>query len=218
LLGHSWGSALGLTLVQRHPDWFYAYLGVGQVINTRKSEAEGYEWALSEARAHHNADAERELTSLAPYPGDGPISIERIAVDRKWLQYFGGLTFGRTDFTYDAGAWMLSPDYSDKDLDAIGAGSGFSLNYLLPTLTDFDFDQTDHIRCPVFLFVGRHDYTTSHTLAQQWFKRLHAPSKKLVMFDNSAHMVMQEEPGRFLFHLITDLRPIAIKAGDGPAD
>jgi hypothetical protein len=28
-------------------------------------------------------------------------------------------------------------------------------------------------------------------------------------------MVMQEESGRFLYHLITDLRPIAVKAGDG---
>jgi hypothetical protein len=31
---------------------------------------------------------------------------------------------------------------------------------------------------------------------------------------NSAHMVMQEEPGRFLYHLITDLYPLAVKAGD----
>jgi len=66
--------------------------------------------------------------------------------------------------------------------------------------------------------VGRHDYATSHVLAEKWFKRIHAPFKKLVWFENSAHMVMQEEPGRFLYHLITDLRPIAVKSGDGPAN
>src|SRR5580698_2152938 len=36
LLGHSWGSALGVQLAQRHPEWFYAYIGVGQVVNGLK--------------------------------------------------------------------------------------------------------------------------------------------------------------------------------------
>jgi hypothetical protein len=32
-------------------------------------------------------------------------------------------------------------------------------------------------------------------------------------------MIMQEEPGRFLYHLITDLRPFAAAAGDvAPGD
>jgi hypothetical protein len=27
-------------------------------------------------------------------------------------------------------------------------------------------------------------------------------------------MMMQEEPGRFLYHLVTDLRPLAVQRGD----
>ena len=27
VLGHSWGSFLGLQLAQRHPEWLYAYIG-----------------------------------------------------------------------------------------------------------------------------------------------------------------------------------------------
>jgi pimeloyl-ACP methyl ester carboxylesterase len=38
LLGHSWGSVLGVALAQRHPEWFYAYLGVGQLINAQRNE------------------------------------------------------------------------------------------------------------------------------------------------------------------------------------
>jgi pimeloyl-ACP methyl ester carboxylesterase len=70
----------------------------------------------------------------------------------------------------------------------------------------------------VFLFEGRHDYATSHTLAEEWFQRIKAPMKKFVWFDDAAHMVPEEEPGRFLFHLITNVRPIAVRAGDAAPD
>jgi len=36
----------------------------------------------------------------------------------------------------------------------------------------------------------------------------------MVLFADSAHMVMQEQPGRFLMHLVTDALPLAQKAGD----
>lgn len=38
LLGHSWGTVLGVALAQRHPEWLYAYLGVGQMVNTEKAK------------------------------------------------------------------------------------------------------------------------------------------------------------------------------------
>jgi pimeloyl-ACP methyl ester carboxylesterase len=224
LLGHSWGSVLGVMLARRHPDWFYAYIGVGQIVNMQKSEAEGYNFALAEARTHHNVAAEHDLLSLAPYPGPpDSLTFDRIGRQRKWLMFYGGLTYGRTDFTYDGDAWTLSPDYSDKDLALVDSGSLYSLTHLLPTLVSLTFDTVTAFKCPIFLFEGRHDYAVSHTLAAEWFKRIKAPVKKFVWFDNSAHMAMQEEPGRFLYHLITDVRPIAVNAGDGvpagaPAD
>jgi pimeloyl-ACP methyl ester carboxylesterase len=217
LLGHSWGSVLGVALAQRHPEWFYAYLGVGQMINAQRNEEDGYKFALDQAHSHHNAEAEHQLLSIAPYPGaTGKLTFERIGIQRKWLMFYGGLTYGRTDFSYDANAGSLSPDYTEKELDAVDDGGLYSLTHLLPTLQALDYEKVRTFKCPILLFEGRHDYATSHTLAAEWFKRIEAPSKKLVWFDNSAHMVMQEEPGRFLYHLITDLRPIAVTSGDTP--
>ena len=209
LLGHSWGSVLGINLAQRHPEWFYAYLGVGQMINMQKNEVEGYRFALDQAREHHNDEAVKQLTALAPYPGK--LTFDRIGVQRKWLMFYGGLTWGRTSFSYDANTWTLSPDYTDKDLSEVDNGSLFSVTQLLTPLENVDFDSITHFRCPIFLFEGRHDYDVSHDLAAQWFSHVTAPRKKLIWFDNSAHMVMQEEPGRFLYHLVTDVRPLAVK-------
>lgn len=216
LLGHSWGTLLGVQIAQRHPDWLYAYVGVGQLINTRQNEIEGYDFSLSQAKAHGNEDAVKELEKIAPYPGDvGKISFESIGVQRKWLNYYGGLAWGRQDFQWDANAWGLSPDYSEKDADAADAGSLFSITHLIGPLLNVNLESVTKFRCPLFLFVGRHDYATSHTLAASWFHRASAPQKELIWFDNASHMIMQEEPGRFLQHMVTDVRPIAVKAGEG---
>jgi pimeloyl-ACP methyl ester carboxylesterase len=215
LLGHSWGSVLGVALAQRHPEWFYAYLGVGQMANTQRSEELGYRFAVEQAKAHDNTEAEQELAAIAPYPGDiTKLTIAKVGVQRKWVMYYGGLTYGRTDFKYDANAWELSPDYTEKELDTEGDGSFASLTHLVGAFVTLNYDSVTRFKCPIFLFEGRHDYTVSDVVAEEWFKHIEAPYKKLVWFDNSAHMVYQEQPGQFLYYLITDLYPLAAKAGD----
>lgn len=219
LMGHSWGSVLGAELAQRHPDWFYAYISVGQVVNMRKNEEDGYAFALREARAHRNAEAVRELQSIAPYPGAKTITLHQIGIRGKWEMYYGGLAWGRKDFQFAADAWHLSPEYSASDVAAIDKGSLFSLKHLLQPLLAVDFDHTTQFKCPVVMFVGAHDYTTFHNLAVQWFDKLQAPSKRLVVFADSAHMIMLEQPGRFLVHLVTDVLPYAQQVGDAaPAE
>lgn len=220
LVAHSWGTVLGVEVAQRHPEWLYAYVGVGQLVNTRFNEEEGYRFALEEAKANRNAEAVKELEAIAPYPGDvKTLSFDKIGVQRKWLMYFGGLAWGRQDFKWDANAWDLSPDYSEKELDAVDAGSLFSLTSLMGALFDVNLERTTSFQCPVFLFTGRHDYATSHTLAERWFRSVSAPAKEFVWFEDASHMIMQEEPGRFLEHLVQDVRPLAVKAGDAaPAE
>jgi proline iminopeptidase len=218
LMGHSWGTVLGVMLAQRHPDWFYAYIGVGQVVNTRRGERVGYAFALHEAQAHHNSQAIRQLKGIAPYPGN-TLTLDAIGVRSKWEMYYGGLADGRQDFQWDAQTWMLSPEYTNRDLNAIGTGSLYSLKYLLPALLGVNFDKVTDFGCPVIQFVGAHDYTTPSSLVIDWFKTLHAPSKRLVVFADSGHMMFEEQPGRFLVHMVNDALPYATAAGDGaPAE
>jgi esterase/lipase len=68
------------------------------------------------------------------------------------------------------------------------------------------------LQVEIFFFLKEHGYVVSHELSAEWFSHVTARAKKLVWFDNSAHMMTQEEPGRFLSHLITDLYPLAVQA------
>ena len=56
VLGHSWGSLLGLSLAERKPEWLHAYIGVGQIINMREGEKISYEWTLNEAHKATDSD------------------------------------------------------------------------------------------------------------------------------------------------------------------
>ena len=219
LLGHSWGSVLGMTVAKEHPELLYAYVGVGQMIDTAKSEAEGYQWALAQARAQNNAEAVKELNAIAPYPGNlSSITFAKVDAERKWTMYYGGLAWGRRDFKWDANAWELSPDYTEAELDGIDRGSALSISHLVGPFVEANFEDVRQLGCPLFLFIGAHDYTVSHSVAEAWFRRVSAPQKELVEFPDASHMLMQEDPGRFLEHLVRDVRPIAVKAGDAAAD
>ena len=214
ILGHSWGSVVGLTIAHEHPELLYAYVGTGQVISGVENERVGYADTLKNAEATGNTAAVAELRSLAPYPAaDGSVTLDKILTERKWSVELGGLAHGRQSFAPYANLAELSPEYDAGDIEAIDKGSQFSLGRLLPELNHFDFTHVTELGCPVVLIEGRHDTTTPSEIAAAWFAKVHAPAKKLIWLQNSAHMTMFEEPGRFLVHLVEDVRPFAGNAG-----
>jgi len=105
----------------------------------------------------------------------------------------------------------LSPEYTRSDLEAWDKGIGFSMRALWPQLYPINFHQATKFACPVVIFQGKHDLSTSAVLAERWFQTLRAPSKKFVWFENSAHMVFEEEPGKVLVHLVQDVLPLTQK-------
>jgi pimeloyl-ACP methyl ester carboxylesterase len=210
VLGHSWGSLIGLSLAARKPEWLYAYIGVGQIIDMREGEKIGYEWTLNEAHKAGNQQAIKELNAIAPYPEtDGSMPLDKISTERKWSIFFGGLIHGRKSYETLVYTETISPDYSEADFNAINQGSAFTLPKLLPGLMSSDFTQLKKLSCPVLMFAGRYDYTIPSSLVKRWFDQVRAPSKRFVWFENSAHMIYEEEPGRFLVHLVEDALPLA---------
>jgi pimeloyl-ACP methyl ester carboxylesterase len=210
VLGHSWGSLVGLSLAVRKPEWLYAYIGVGQIINMREGEKISFEWTLSEARKAGNQQAINALTSIAPYPeADGSVPLDKLGTERKWSIVFGGLIHGRKSYDTLENTETISPDYSETDFKAIDQGSAFTLPKLLPYLISADFTKVRKLDCPVLMFAGRYDYTVPSVLVKRWFDQVQAPSKRFVWFENSAHMIYEEEPGRFLVHLVQDALPLA---------
>jgi proline iminopeptidase len=215
VVAHSAGTYAGLQLAVRHPDWLYAYIGVGQMANMPESERRGWAFALNAARRSGNAQAIQQLQSIAPYFAPGhPNPLRDLFLERKWVGYFGGVMAYRHGNDADADLVKLSPDYSREELRHIYDGNKFAEHFLLADLVDGDWSVTRTLACPLFLFEGRHDYNANSEVAWEWFEKVQAPAKQFVWFENSGHMPMTEEPGKFLVSLVRFVRPIAAKVGD----
>lgn len=215
VLGHSWGSSLGIQIAQRHPDWLHAYIGLGQITDGMESERRGWQYTMDAARREGNEQAIRELASIAPYAAPGkPVVLKDLYLQRKWLARYGGAVYGRDGSDAESKAAKLAPEYTDTDLRTMWDGTEFSSSRMLTDVLAQDFSKLTTFDCPIVIFNGRHDYNVSATAAAEWFAKVKAPSKQLVWFENSAHEIFNEEPGKTLVSLVRHARPFAEKAGD----
>jgi pimeloyl-ACP methyl ester carboxylesterase len=212
VLGHSWGSIVGLKVAMARPDLLYAYIGMGQVIDFRENERQGYAWTLDRARNDHNATAVKELEALAPYPGGGAFDIDKMGTQRKWSIHYGGLAAGRDNADFYFHAPRLSPEYTPADIKAWDDGSGYTITTMFPQLAGVTFADVHRIDTNVVMLLGRQDYTTPSAITESWMRELQAPSKSVLWFEHSAHLPMIEEPGRVLQALVDRVRPLADEA------
>jgi pimeloyl-ACP methyl ester carboxylesterase len=210
LAAHSFGTVIGVKLAQRHPEWFYAYLSMGQLVNTSLNEKLGYDATLAAARADKNTAAITALEAIAPFPdvAHPERNAQNLSVERRWLAYYGGY-YWHDNVGHEDDLDRFSPDYTADELKKRYEAMGFGIQILWDEAGKVDFTSITHFDCPVIFFEGRHDLGTNASLLSAWYKTIHAPKKQLVWFEDSAHMVYQEEPGKVLVTLVSHVLPLA---------
>lgn len=196
LVGHSWGSYLGMLVVERHPELFHAYIGMGQVAGEKSRVIQlQEEFIQQQAQAEGNREA---LTDLYNDP-DG--------TREKWLFYYGGELYDAQDFTPLLKTGLRSPEYSLFDALRIQPGVRFSgENMQYNVMAGSLMDTITEVEIPVYFFAGRHDYTTPFSLMEVYYEKLEAPHKRLVWFEQSAHFPFFEEPKRFTEEMLKVLQ------------
>jgi pimeloyl-ACP methyl ester carboxylesterase len=86
LIGHSWGSFLGIHIVKQRPDLFHAYVGTGQVVGRQTFEKQ-FDLVVARlkglAQAADNKQALTELAAISVAPG---VSMTRPDIVEKWAK------------------------------------------------------------------------------------------------------------------------------------
>ena len=111
-----------------------------------ENESASWRWVRDEAERRGLADAMAELDALQPYPGDPGTLLEKIIVERGWVQRLGGFGAGRDGCAFFMDGDVLSPDYTDADRDALQAGNALTGQVLLPQLADLDLSTSPRSR------------------------------------------------------------------------
>jgi proline iminopeptidase len=208
VLGHSWGSMLGLRLAHDHPELLYAYVGVGQATDARQNEVVLYRDTLEQAHATQNKKAIQELDAIAPYPSAN-ITFRQIRTLREW----SGTLIGPAqsgDAAMSLQVIFLAPQYSLLDDVNWIRGQLFSVEALLGGLSNVSFDQLGYeYRVPVFFLEGRRDPYTPSSVAKDFFDKMNDPEKHFEWFENSGHFPFVEEPQKFTDYLVQKVLPLA---------
>ena len=195
LVGHSWGTVLGTLVAARYPELIHAYVGMGQVVNMVENEAVSHQYALDQARKQNHQRAIRDLERCRPpYP-----DFKSLGVQRKWLGKFGGSIRKGTVPGWAMKSILSSTEYTLFDLPRWLQGNALSVQLLWDQLMKVNLTvQVPKLEVPVCFILGRYDYQVPSQLAVAYLEKLEAPSKQLVWFENSAHLLVFEEPDRFV--------------------
>ena len=210
LMGHSWGSYIGIQAAAQAPELYHAYIGVGQVSYQLQSEQLAYEYALDYYRQNGNRRMVRRLEA-APPTMTVPLPAAYEAL-RDAYMHGAGIGTTREMQSVITGIFLPSWQFREYTLTEKlnlwrGKIASRSREFgLWDTVQATDLSQqvTD-LALPVYFFHGQYDYTCAYPLARAYFEKLDAPLKGFYTFENSAHTPIFEEPETALAILLQDV-------------
>ncbi|MBP8083948.1 MAG: alpha/beta hydrolase [Spirochaetes bacterium] len=187
LLGHSWGSTLGTLVVQKYPEDYYAYIGVGQVVKPEEQERAGINWLKEILQKEKIPDELKAISAME----------KRNFANRVLIKKYGG-TVHNISANEVKKIMNNSPYFPEKyTTDLYNDGLYFAMN-LHVQVRKIDFFKTvPELKIPIYFFLGKYDYITPTEPVVRYFNMLKCPKKEIIWFDKSAHRMDIEEPDKF---------------------
>jgi pimeloyl-ACP methyl ester carboxylesterase len=213
---------LNLLTLEKYPQNYLAYVGIGQNANFTESERLSYDYMLSHAKNINDKDAIERLGKFDPYAEGFPLMQEedhlldyRIVRTVLLNRYgIGNIRIMPQGMTFTSGVLIALFEFKGYTLrEKINwfLGADFSMIHLFPVLKKDDlFASSVKFEVPFYIVQGAYDYQVSQVLAKKYFDVLEAPKKEFFLFDNSAHSPNMEEPEKFIevFRKIASENPL----------
>ncbi|MGL6202395.1 MAG: alpha/beta fold hydrolase [Lachnospiraceae bacterium] len=208
LMGHSWGSFLGMHVISQHPTLYHAYFGIGQVADQFESERRAYRFMLDEARRRGEKNTEKALLKY-DIPSALYIDMSYIKGIRSSTMDRFGAGFMRKVSTFkdEIVPLLTCRAYTLPQKSTTVKGMMFSLDHLFNLTSKYDLsEKLPKLEVPVFISQGIYDKQTSYDLAKEYFEVMDAPVKRFHTFEKSAHSPQFEEPELFQSLLLEDIQ------------
>jgi pimeloyl-ACP methyl ester carboxylesterase len=210
LMGHSWGSYIGIQAAAQAPELYHAYIGMGQVTYQLQSEHLAYAYALEWYREQGDRRMVRKLeaappTMTVPLPAayealrDPYMHGAGIGTTREMKSVITGIflpSFQFREYTLAEKVDLWRGKFRSRSRD-------FGLWDRVQT-TDLT-QEVPELAVPVYFLHGKYDYTCAYPQAKAYLAALQAPQKGFYTFENAAHTPVFEEPEKVLRILREDV-------------
>jgi len=199
IFGESWGSFIGVWLVQQHPELYHALVTTGQMVDPVENDIEMYDFALQRATEADNTGAVETLRRNGSPPYTRGNLLGRFqAMNAIVNDYMDARAHGEGtghNLAFDS---MGAPEYGLLDKVYWGLSLLNTFPHVYSQLNDVDFrTQATELDIPVYFIKGRWDMNASNALTEEYFDILDAPHKELIWFEDSAHTPSWDEPEQF---------------------
>ncbi len=203
LIGESWGSALGVFLVDAAPEKYSALIGTGQMVDFQETETADYKKGMELAKANHDEKTVKKLISNGPPPYYGQDVTWKSAVYLNCISDEMAENPNITDGGYHTIRDMFASEYGIMDSVNYLRGIVNTFNHVYPQLYGVDL-RKDYIKLkvPIYFFIGRHDINAPVSLTQEYYHLLNAPRKEIVWFEHSGHDPWMNESKLFVSQTI----------------
>ncbi len=202
LLGHSWGSVIGVSYCQAFPENVAAYIGVSQVTNLMQSDR----WAVhSAAKKANNNRGQKFVKKMKKFQGEileeGRVPVKEFISYRAFCYLYLPFVGGKSALKLIAYG-LISPqagwlDYKWYLMAALNLN--FYNRVCHPMLLDlFTYHwQVESLDMPAFFIFGQWDTLTPVEQFIPYFQQLHAPNKALKIMEGFSHNPMIDDPQAF---------------------
>jgi pimeloyl-ACP methyl ester carboxylesterase len=221
LMAHSFGTFVGINLVDQHPDLYHAYIAMSQKTDGRISEALAYDYMYEQYKARGN---DKMIKRFEEYP----IHTSMEAFD-KYLNEAGGLRdtamhdlgVGTTHEMRSVISGVFFPSlrctvYTPMERINIWRGKFFLAKTPVgQAIWNYSaFEDVPQIDIPVYFLAGIYDYTCPYPLQREYYESIDAPLKAFYTFNNSAHSPLFEEQENAMRILVKDVLAERIELAD----
>lgn len=199
VLGESWGSALGIMVVQRYPELFHAFIGTGQMVAFLENDLICYDFALRLARVRGDTKQVEKLQQQGPPPYYGNDvfwkSATYLTETFKYMNQNPAIANAGFNTLQD----IAGSEYGLYDKVNVVRGMLDTFGVVYQQLWDVDFrKQATRLEVPVYFLIGRHDVNAPPKLTEEYFNLLTAPHKELIWFERSGHNPWVNESTKFV--------------------
>jgi pimeloyl-ACP methyl ester carboxylesterase len=203
LVGESWGSALGIFLIDKAPELYRKFIGTGQMISFLDTELMNYDFALNLARERGDTKTIETLESNGKPPYYGNDVTWKIMPYNQYLGNYMAQNPEIANSGYNTFRDLFSSEYGILDKINYFRGMMNVFNSVYPQLYGIDLRKDyPSLDVPVYFFLGRHDVNAPTSLFEDYYAILSAPEKEIVWFEHSGHSPWINESRLFVEELL----------------